>query len=138
MRLLNTSMISPAEVFKEPFPPYAIVSHRWDATEISFQDMMSAHESLTGQSGWSKIANCCARAAEDGWEYVWIDSCCIDKSGRAELSKCVNSICRWYENAQVCYACLSDVPGGEADFGHYILRPANVNGLREAGRCKGG
>jgi hypothetical protein len=39
----------------------------------------------------------------------WIDSCCIDKSSSAELSEAINSMYKWYANAQVCYAYLSDV-----------------------------
>jgi hypothetical protein len=41
--------------------------------------------------------------------YKWIDSCCIDKSSSAELSEAINSMYKWYANAQVCYAYLSDV-----------------------------
>ncbi|KAH7364549.1 hypothetical protein BKA65DRAFT_371585, partial [Rhexocercosporidium sp. MPI-PUGE-AT-0058] len=52
------------------------------------------------------------QALSDGWEWVWIDSCCIDKTSSAELSEAINSMFRWYREAQVCYAYLSDVPGG--------------------------
>jgi hypothetical protein len=48
----------------------------------------------------------------------WIDSCCIDKTSSAELSEAINSMFRWYQNAQVCYAYLSDVPAIE-DLDHY-------------------
>ncbi|KAK3675898.1 hypothetical protein LTR78_004090 [Recurvomyces mirabilis] len=36
--------------------------------------------------------------------------CCIDKTSSAELSEAINSMFRWYQNAVVCYAFLSDVP----------------------------
>jgi hypothetical protein len=36
--------------------------------------------------------------------------CCIDKTSSAELSEAINSMFRWYQNAAVCYAFLSDVP----------------------------
>jgi len=39
-----------------------------------------------------------------------MDSCCVDKSSSAELSKAIDSIFAWYERARVCYAYLSDVP----------------------------
>ena len=42
---------------------------------------------------------------------VWVDTCCIDKRSSAELSEAVNSMYRWYEDAQVCYAYLHDVSG---------------------------
>jgi len=38
-----------------------------------------------------------------------VDSCCIDKSSSAELSEAINSMFKWYQDAQVCYAYLSDV-----------------------------
>jgi len=38
-----------------------------------------------------------------------MDTCCIDKRSSAELSEAINSMYRWYENAQVCYAYLHDV-----------------------------
>jgi hypothetical protein len=46
----------------------------------------------------------------------WIDSCCIDKTSSAELSESINSMFAWYKNAHVCYAYLSDVPGGNRDY----------------------
>lgn len=45
-----------------------------------------------------------------GYEYVWIDTCCIDKTSSAELSEAINSMFAWYQEAKVCYAYLFDVP----------------------------
>lgn len=42
-----------------------------------------------------------------GW--VWVDTCCIDKTSSAELSEAINSMFSWYKWATVCYAYLSDV-----------------------------
>ena len=42
-------------------------------------------------------------------DYIWIDTCCIDKSSSAELSEAINSMYRWYEKSKVCYAYLEDV-----------------------------
>jgi hypothetical protein len=44
----------------------------------------------------------------------WIDCCCIDKTSSAELSEAINSMFKWYENAAVCYAYISDVLEKEA------------------------
>jgi hypothetical protein len=46
---------------------------------------------------------------EDHMLYLWIDTCCIDKSSSAELSEAINSMYRWYEESNVCYAYLEDV-----------------------------
>ena len=62
------------------------------------------------KSGYKKLEACCAQAKRDGYEYVWIDTCCIDKSSSAELSEAINSMYRWYQDCAVCYAYLVDVP----------------------------
>ena len=61
------------------------------------------------KEGFDKIVNGCARAKGDGHRYIWIDTCCIDKKSSAELSEAINSMCRCYQNATMCYAFLSDV-----------------------------
>ncbi|KAK3400035.1 heterokaryon incompatibility protein-domain-containing protein [Sordaria brevicollis] len=64
---------------------------------------------LTSKKGYSKILGCCAKARTEGYRYVWIDTCCIDKSSSAELSEAINSMFKWYHDAEVCYAYLSDI-----------------------------
>jgi hypothetical protein len=93
------------------FPPYAILSHTWGDDEVSFQDIQS--ESCHTKAGYEKIQQCCKLAAEDGFEYAWVDTCCIDKMSSAELSEAINSMFRWYEHSEVCYVYLSDVPSEE-------------------------
>ena len=56
-----------------------------------------------------KIFNACKQAERDGFEYIWIDTCCIDKSSSAELSEAINSMYRWYQESAYCYVYLSDV-----------------------------
>jgi hypothetical protein len=35
---------------------------------------------------FTKLQYTCAQARKDGYDYVWVDTCCIDKSSSAELS----------------------------------------------------
>ena len=106
MRLLRTS--SPwtiHEFFGERVPSYAILSHRWEDEEVTFQDMQKyeqssidddmAQESIFRMRGWTKILSCCRQAVSDGFGWVWIDTCCIDKSSSAELSEAINSMFAW-------------------------------------------
>jgi hypothetical protein len=44
-----------------------------------------------------------------GFDYIWIDTCCIDKSSSAELSETINSMFQWYKGSEICYAYLADV-----------------------------
>ncbi|KAI1786213.1 HET-domain-containing protein [Ganoderma leucocontextum] len=60
-----------------------------------------------------KIREACAIARVSGFRYIWIDSCCIDKSSSSELSEAINSMHLWYAKAALCYAYLADVPAGE-------------------------
>ncbi|RSL51350.1 hypothetical protein CEP54_011445 [Fusarium duplospermum] len=59
--------------------------------------------------GYEKVRRSCALAFSEGFEYIWIDTCCIDKSSSAELSEAINSMFKWYQDAEICYAFLSDV-----------------------------
>jgi hypothetical protein len=110
MRLLNTTTGRLVEFIGDNVPRYAILSHRWEDEEVTFKDLENLQDGgERKKKGYSKIQGCCNQAITDGYEWVWIDNCCIDKSSSAELSEAINSMFRWYKGAQVCYAYLSDV-----------------------------
>ena len=98
---------------------YAILSHRWiDPTEVDYEEMVNLakmdreeRDEIRGRLGYKKIIDTCKQAKQDGYKWVWIDTCCIDKRSSAELSEAINSMYRWYENAKTCYAYLHDVDG---------------------------
>lgn len=113
MRLLNTSTLELHEFIGSDIPDYAILSHRWENEELTLQDLHS--DNGPHMAGYSKVTNCCKQAASEGWEYAWIDSCCIDKTSSAELSEAINSMFKWYKDAQVCYVYLCDVESGDRD-----------------------
>lgn len=118
MRLIHVHTFQLHEFVGNPstFPNYAILSHTWEDGEVSFQDLQDV--SLARQmKGFNKIKYCCEQAAEDGFEWAWVDTCCIDKTSSAELSEAINSMYNWYGNAMVCYAYLSDV-GSAGAFNH--------------------
>ena len=109
MYLLNTSTFQLHRFLSDKVPPYVILSHTWGEGEVLFQDIEKPRMHYEQLKGFSKIDKCCALARSDGWEYVWIDNCCIDQKSSAELSEAINSMYRWYEEAVVCYAYLSDI-----------------------------
>lgn len=114
MRLLHTPTIKLYEFSDDEIPDYAILSHTWGKEEISLHDLQEMEASeLDGLEGYSKIQDCCALAFWEGYSYVWIDTCCIDKTSSAELSEAINSMYRWYQDAQICYAYLADVCTGD-------------------------
>jgi hypothetical protein len=109
MRLLHSRTLSFHDFEGSNTPKYAILSHRWEEGEVSYQDMLSLLRRLSSKAGFTKIQQCCSQAVKDELNYVWIDTCCIDKTSSAELSEAINSMYRWYKNSAVCYVYLSDV-----------------------------
>ncbi|OJJ78054.1 hypothetical protein ASPBRDRAFT_37273 [Aspergillus brasiliensis CBS 101740] len=115
MRLINVRTYRLEEFYNEQVPPYAILSHTWgsDQDEVSFRDMTertTRSAERANATHWPiKLEGCCKQAAKDGLGYVWIDTCCIDKSNSVELGEAINSMFRWYREARTCYAYLSDV-----------------------------
>ncbi|KAF1811768.1 HET-domain-containing protein [Eremomyces bilateralis CBS 781.70] len=97
------------ETFGTTTPPYAILSHTWgsDSDEVTFKDVVDG----TGKNkaGYQKLVFCGDQAKSDSLSYFWVDTCCIDKSDTHELTKAINSMFRWYQNATRCYVYLSDV-----------------------------
>jgi Heterokaryon incompatibility protein (HET) len=110
MRLINTTTLKLEEFIDKDVPPYVILSHTWAKEEASFQEMQNCDEIVKKKEGYSKIKRCCEVARSDGFNYAWVDTCCIDKTSSSELSEAINSMYRWYSTADVCYAYLSDVP----------------------------
>jgi hypothetical protein len=112
MRLLEPKShdeFSLTEYYYDKVPPYAILSHTWgkDDEEPTFQDLMQG----VGKSkaGYNKILFCAEQAARDSLQYIWVDTCCIDKSNNTELAEAINSMFRWYREAAKCYVYLSGV-----------------------------
>lgn len=116
MRLLRTTLedssahgkLELIEAFGRDIPDYAILSHTWGDDEVLFKHVCDGTARV--HEAYGKVISAMRQAAEDGLEYVWIDSCCIDKSSSAELSEALNSMYVWYQRADVCYAYLEDVP----------------------------
>lgn len=67
------------------------------------------------KKGHAKIKGCCELAQLQKLNYVWIDTCCIDKSSSAELSEAINSMFSYYEHSAVCYVFLEDVDRQNGD-----------------------
>lgn len=69
-------------------------------------------ERLKQRPGYKKILFCQEQAEKDGFKLFWVDSVCINRKSGAELSESINSIFRWYQNAERCYVYLSDITTG--------------------------
>jgi hypothetical protein len=110
MRLLNVDTVE-YEVRKTE--PYVILSHTWGDEEIAYEEL--GLDNITEKAGYQKILRACAQAKKQGYQYIWIDTCCIDKRSSAELTEAINSMYKWYSNATLCIIYLADVPGFQQD-----------------------
>lgn len=114
MRLLNAKSyqrgsrtLEIIERWGDGIPPYAIFSHTWAESEVLFADVLNG--TFVNRYGFFKLEAAIMQAKEDGWDWLWADNCCIDKTNSVELSEAINSMFRYYKDAQICYAYLADV-----------------------------
>ncbi|RYP57315.1 hypothetical protein DL769_009560 [Monosporascus sp. CRB-8-3] len=112
MRLINNESMELEDFMGGSHAPdYAILSHTWEDGEVTFQDFTRPDgEVRSEKKGYRKIEKACDLARKTGLKYVWVDTCCIDKTSSAELTEAINSMFQWYKDAVVCYAWLSDLP----------------------------
>jgi hypothetical protein len=126
MRLLQRSetgeiTLTQNLVGKTWIPPYAILSHTWgqDNEEATYEDMVKGLG--VERQGYKKIAYGSEQALRYGLRYIWVGTCCIDKSSKFELSENINSMYAWYKRPKICYIYLNDVAA--TDYPPYILLP---------------
>lgn len=116
MRLLN---IKTMQVVSFPnrqisdIPDYAILSHRWGPEEVTFHEMQNKPTGIYDKKGYEKIRKCCEIASSTGFEFIWIDTCCIDKTNKLELTSTLASMFQYYRNSQVCYTYMADVSSSD-------------------------
>ncbi|RYN60627.1 hypothetical protein AA0117_g13049 [Alternaria alternata] len=124
MRLLYTTRDGrlgwTEDLIGDKIPPYAILSHTWkEGQEVTFADLQDLDNAVDvetqSKEGYRKIRFCAQQAKRDGLDYFWVDTCCIDKANNTELSRAINSMFRWYQNAKRCYVFLSDVANDTSD-----------------------
>jgi len=145
MRLIQTETLQLVEFMGDYDDRYAILSHTWEKEEVSLQEMLLVNKNaqpeadqIKQKDGYQKITKFAALAADDGFQYAWVDTCCIDKSSSAGLSEAINSMFRWYRKAAQCYVYLADVPSlsnvhrlGSAKGTNWYLSATNVRSTKE-------
>jgi hypothetical protein len=106
MRLLNIETLK-LQCFVADAPPYVILSHTWGEGEVLCQDI--DRPDVSSLAGYEKVLKCCQQSKKYGFEWVWIETCCIDKKSSAELSEAINSMYKRYWEAATCYAYLAEI-----------------------------
>lgn len=100
-------------------PPYVIISYRWRDDEVLFADMIANDAAAQAKKGYRKLEASYRVALEHGCQYLWCDTCCINKESSAGLSESINSVQEYYAKSKLCIAYLDDVtdePYDEAAF----------------------
>lgn len=159
MRLLSTERVELVLAYEPQIPAYAILSHTWGDDEVTMQQLFPDNGSsgqkgeeamcwdcaetdpkyarLAGKKGFRKIVSGARLARRHGFDYVWIDTCCIDKTSSTELSEAINSMYQWYKDSSICYAYLADVkPTKEENCTTARLAFARAASSARVGRCR--
>lgn len=112
MHLINTKSLELESFSASKIPNYAILSHTWQEEEVTYDDITCSNAlrpAYKRKKGWQKIVGASKKAQEQDFDYLWVDTCCINKASSAELSEAINSMFQWYRSAAICFAYLPDV-----------------------------
>ncbi|KAI0973745.1 heterokaryon incompatibility protein-domain-containing protein [Xylaria arbuscula] len=127
MRLLNVKTLKLEDYTTRPAPKYTILSHCWrpEIGEILYEDVESSEPEIWREKRKEvamKVLKACAETERLGFEYIWVDTCCIDKRSSSELSEAINSMFKWYRKSTKCIAFLDDIDGTLQE----LIAPDNV------------
>ena len=90
---------------------YSMFSHKWEASEPLFKevvdkDVYGLEESLTHD----KLKTFCKIVRDDGLNWAWSDTCCINQEDPTVLQEALVSMFKWYEGSALTVVYLPDVP----------------------------
>ena len=90
---------------------YSMFSHKWEASEPLFKDVVDKdvyglEESLTHD----KLKMFCKIVRDDGLNWAWSDTCCINKEDHTVLQEALVAMFKWYEGSALTVVYLPDVP----------------------------
>lgn len=136
MNLLNTTTFDIEEQLEEFAPPYAMLSHCWQATEdiTTYKDYLEARKAATigckrmakfcGRAvqpetpGYARVVRFCKLARQLGFDWAWLEDPCVNKFNGTDVEVAINSVYRYYRNAGVCIAQLQDVVSTDSNWVH--------------------
>ncbi|KAI6095375.1 hypothetical protein F5141DRAFT_1013456 [Pisolithus sp. B1] len=97
------------DVLSEYFE-FVMLSHRWGKGEPLLLDVQGKSiYDLGGTDGEAKLQMFCILALRRNFQWVWSDTCCIDKDSSAELQEAIGSMFSWYHWSSLTIVHLSDV-----------------------------
>lgn len=89
MRLLNAHDYHLQSFSKAEIRSYAILSHRWGDGEIELKHI--EQHTFKDCEAFPMLRGACKQALHDGFDWIWIDICCINKLGcRNQSTRCTS------------------------------------------------
>ncbi|KAG1774649.1 heterokaryon incompatibility protein-domain-containing protein [Suillus placidus] len=90
---------------------YVMLSHTWGENEPLLHDIQdNVVYKLKAAGGLVKLQSFCKLARHAGYNWAWVDTCCIDQNNNVEFQKLLNSMFAWYRRSALTVVYLSDVP----------------------------
>ena len=86
-----------------------MLSHRWEDDELAFERLKGQSVYDLPASIFQKVRGFCRQAATQGFDWAWVDTCCIDQTSSADVSESISSMFSWYRGSALTIIYLSDV-----------------------------
>lgn len=93
-------------------PKYAVLFHLWERGEISFSDLSHVPNTTATDR---KVDMSCRLALAWSIEYIWIDTCCVNRFSRTEQAVAIGNMDKYFTEAEVCFAYLKHWPALQVD-----------------------
>ncbi|KAH0831056.1 hypothetical protein J3R83DRAFT_13575, partial [Lanmaoa asiatica] len=112
LRSSMTTRLDDARIWREVknFYRYVMFSHRWESGEPLFQGVehISVYE-LELSSPNIKLQTFCTLIRSLGFQWVWSDTCCIDKKDNVVLQESLVAMFTWYRGSSLTVVYLRGV-----------------------------
>ena len=90
---------------------YGMFSHKWEASEPLFKEVIDKDVYQLQQSPThDKLKMFCKIVRNDGLNWAWSDTCCINQEDPTVLQEALISMFKWYEGSALTVVYLRDVP----------------------------
>ena len=110
------------------FYRYATFSHTWEGSEPLFKKVIKiVVYDLDAFSTHNKLQTFCKIVRDEGFNWAWSDTCCIDKGDHFVLQEALVRMFKWYEGSAMTIIFLCDVDQF-AELGALVMSRWNSRG----------
>ena len=112
LRSSMTSRLDHARIWREvkEYYRYVMFSHKWEYGEPIFQSVQNISiYDLESSSPNTKLQTLCNLIRSLGFQWVWSDTCCIDKKDNVVLQESLVAMFTWYRGSSLTIVYLRGV-----------------------------